>query len=708
MRAGLAAVSCLLALSCERGVTGEGYGQLTVNMGFGSPEEIQVKSPTAPPADMVFSLSIVSQDLQHTYTVDDHRTLAAEPLTLPAGTYTVTASTGTPSNARWESPCYSGSASVLVKPEQKATANIVASLSDTKVTVNFEDPIPEMFSEYSVSFSNGTGDPLVFDSAAGNLGAAAYFAVTGSLTYELNMVNVDGTAYSLGPITLDDVKVNQHYRFTFTIDSESDDQGRAFFTIIVDDSVNTVTYELNLDFSDEHPEVSADFPITNEITIPKGNETSRVLSFKASRGIASLVLHHGDAGLLELGMPQWTDLVASQEVSALQQIGIDCNLVPFGSLEATVDMTDFISSLEIGNYSFMTTVIDTKNSYDQVVFNLHVISPVDAEAVEARPWAKFAIIKGVWFDPNRPAGLGFQYRKASDSAWTDYSGDISFDDATKQFSAELCSLEPLTTYVFRAVSDKDKDTKEISFTTEGAPTVPNLSFDNWYKDGSCWYPNASSSVYVWDSANPGTSSLGVTPTTPEESDVVSGKAARLESATAMGMFAAGNLYIGQFDGLAGLGAKLKWGYQFTGRPIALVGYYKYTPKNIDKAQAPYTSLQGQPDNCSIRIWLTTWTSQFNINTSTKTFLSDDDPSIVASASLYSDVSNPSYVRFVLPIEYRDNTAIPTYIEIACAASRYGDYFTGGVGSVLRVDEFELIYDPYELTEEERALVGYRN
>ena len=50
--------------------------------------------------------------------------------------------------------------------------------------------------------------------------------------------------------------------------------------------------------------------------------------------------------------------------------------------------------------------------------------------------------------------------------------------------------------------------------------------------------------------------------------------------------------------------------------------------------------------------------------------------------------------------YRDNSRIPRYIVIAAASSRYGDYFTGGVGSVLLVDEFELIYDPEELTDAE--------
>jgi hypothetical protein len=188
---------------------------------------------------------------------------------------------------------------------------------------------------------------------------------------------------------------------------------------------------------------------------------------------------------------------------------------------------------------------------------------------------------------------------------------------------------------------------------------------------------------------------------------VSGKAARLESSYAVIKFAAGNIYLGSFAGLSGVGAALKWGYRFTGRPIALRGYYKYKPVAIDYAEAPYTSLKGQMDHCSIKIYLTDWTQQFDINTSTGTFLQDDDPSIIASASLFSNATNSNFVQFTLPLEYRDTDRIPTFIEIVGAASRYGDYFTGGKGSVLLLDEFELIYDPAELTEAEREQIGYR-
>lgn len=35
---------------------------------------------------------------------------------------------------------------------------------------------------------------------------------------------------------------------------------------------------------------------------------------------------------------------------------------------------------------------------------------------------------------------------------------------------------------------------------------------------------------------------------------------------------------------------------------------------------------------------------------------------------------------------------PTYVVISACASYLGDYFTGGVGSLLYVDEFEFVYD----------------
>ena len=119
------------------------------------------------------------------------------------------------------------------------------------------------------------------------------------------------------------------------------------------------------------------------------------------------------------------------------------------------------------------------------------------------------------------------------------------------------------------------------------------------------------------------------------------------------------------------------------------------------AKAPYTDMKGQMDQSQIIVFLTDWTSQFRINTSSKEFVDlDNDPGIIALGQHNSSNTDSGYVKFTLPLVYRDATRIPSYLVIAAASSRYGDYFTGGVGSVLYIDEFELIYDPADLTEEE--------
>jgi hypothetical protein len=58
---------------------------------------------------------------------------------------------------------------------------------------------------------------------------------------------------------------------------------------------------------------------------------------------------------------------------------------------------------------------------------------------------------------------------------------------------------------------------------------------------------------------------------------------------------------------------------------------------------------------------------------------------------------------VIPLEYV-SSEIPSYVVVSAAASRYGDYFTGGLGSTLYLDELEFIYDPDQLTPEQYDIV----
>lgn len=703
--------------SCNQEVIQENsYGYLGIRMDSDLSEDIIVKADAAD--ELVFAVNVSNQSGQTVATEEDHRTVTTEnPIKLQIGTYTVTASNGEDLNAAFNNPYYEGSKDVKIYPDRINTVDLTCSLANTIFSVEFPEDFSDNFDVYEVSVTNGTGSALVLSNApqAGNsleagLDAEAYFAVTGTLTWNLYLKNSEGGEYRY-TATYENVKAKQHYHLTFELGEDQTADGAFIIKVTLDNSMDESEHKLILDFDNSSlPEVSSNDEFAVEsgvpVTTPVGNTISKVLNFSTPVGVSSLRITHDNEVLEQSGLPKSAELIGTSATD-LTNAGIVVSqaitkAVAQGSTEVAVNITSFISRLPVGAYEMTFTVIDAKGHYDVFELVLEVISDVDAEAVSATAgWACFAKLEGRYFTPEAPEGITFQYRKASESEWTEIDpSKMEVNTATLRYTTVVYSLAPSTEYVFRAVSAEDKETKEMTFSTAAAQMVPNLSFDNWYKDGDAWMPNANSSTYVWDSANPGTAGLGVVPTTPEESDVVKGKAAKLQTSKAMGMLAAGNIYIGKFAKVAGLGAELDWGYSFSSRPIALTGYYKYTPKAIDMTKDPYKGLAGQTDQCQIQILLTDWDGMFRINTSKKQFVDfENDEHIIAHGSLTSGNNDNGYVKFTMPIVYRNNRT-PKYIVIVAAASRYGDYFTGGVGSVLRVDEFNLVYDPAELTDAE--------
>lgn len=706
----MSALALLAAAACsnrEQQPTQEGF--LTVSLSPDIETVPMVKSQAGEPVG-TFSLEVTPVGGGQSVVVEDYRTLAGAPLRLVAGKYTVKAFSGTQSVAAWNVPTYEGSTEITIKPDQVNTASINVSLVTTMVTVAFDENTEDFFKEYKVTVATETSDALVFNNQTGTIRDTAYFRAS-TLDWELRMVNTAGDTYRLGPVNIENVKPRQHYQLNFAIEEYTKNAGGGVLRLRVDDSTETKEYQLCLDFdNDGLPAITASFEITSDISVPKGNQTSKQIYANAPKGIKSLVLSHANTDLVTAGLPQATELVDG-DLSALNAAGVAVSAVNYGQQACTLELSGLLSRLDLGSYPMTLTVVDTKDHYCQIPFHFTISSPVEAEAVSAKPWAEFAILKGKWYTSTCPAGLRVQYRKASETAWSDYSGTIVANDAASTFTTELYGLDASTAYVFRVITDKDQDTREVNFTTVGTQSIPNLNFDDWYQDGSAWYPGVNASTRIWDTANGGTASFGCVPTTPETSDVVSGKAARLESTTVtvvvITKFAAGNIYVGDFVGVSGVGAELDWGYPYSARPVALHGYYKYMPKTIDNVDDPYKDKKGDMDSCSIKMYLLDWSAKFRINTSKKVFLQDDDPSIIAMCDFTSNVTNSKYEEFTLPLQYRDSR-IPKYVVVVGAASRLGDYFTGGKGSTLLLDEFSLIFDAGDLTEEQRVLVGYRN
>lgn len=69
----------------------------------------------------------------------------------------------------------------------------------------------------------------------------------------------------------------------------------------------------------------------------------------------------------------------------------------------------------------------------------------------------------------------------------------------------------------------------------------------------------------------------------------------------------------------------------------------------------------------------------------------DDRVVAYGALPDSECGNTDWKQFRIDLVYRNLTRKPTHIIIVISSSKYGDYFTGGVGSTLYLDDLELIY-----------------
>ena len=252
-----------------------------------------------------------------------------------------------------------------------------------------------------------------------------------------------------------------------------------------------------------------------------------------------------------------------------------------------------------------------------------------------------------------------------------------------------------TTYKYRVSVDGTAGSEQ-TFTTVAAVALENGSLENWSQDGSQWNPWGADSSPFWGTGNKGTKLIGKNITLPVD-ESVSGKAAYLESVNALGLkLAAGNLFTGDFD-LDGMNGLLHFGREFSSFPTSLRLYYKYTPATIDMIGdnvGDLASLKGEPDMCQIYIALSDKSEPYEIrnNPSNRHLFDPDDSNIIAYGEFTSNQSTSSYKQIEIPLEYRYTNRTPKYIIIVASSSKYGDYYIGGVGSKLWLDEMELVYE----------------
>ena len=365
----------------------------------------------------------------------------------------------------------------------------------------------------------------------------------------------------------------------------------------------------------------------------------------------------------------------------------------------------------------------TNNIYDDIIFEAAStgVSSTSRHEIWAGHFTAHADVDETQYDKDK---VYFDVRAKGVQDWTRVN---AVRDSEGSFSARISGLTPETEYEYRlAVTALDGGAEETmdapsTITTDKAVPLPNGGFETTSNDESnkykSFYDPASSDETLktkwWDSGNEGATLVGSSSVIcyPDESDYKEGgKSVCLQSRWVLVKFAAGNLFSGHFGELIGTtGGTVYFGRPFAARPTALRFWMKYSGGviNRDSDNVPTAGKKGNYDKAMIRIALGTWDykkyggdadSPVLVNTtdvSTFVDFSTDASTIALGEKIVSsDDSNPAkdWIQVTLPIEYRDETKFPTHIIISCAASMYGDYFSGYDDSKLWLDGMEFVYE----------------
>lgn len=258
---------------------------------------------------------------------------------------------------------------------------------------------------------------------------------------------------------------------------------------------------------------------------------------------------------------------------------------------------------------------------------------------------------------------------------------------------------------------------EGQFETAAGQSIPGGDMNRWAKyngyseeqtAAAVFYPNAGQADAFWSNGNNAITQTLCLPDTLAANSY----AAKLKgfAISFLNMFAAGNLYSGNFE-MSGLAGYACFGqkYEFTARPTALRVRYKatITPLEVLGLKKDSGLTLEDLDRARILVCITDWTAQHRVHSGYGVELEavnafdpeidarTDEGRIIAYGSHWIGASVGEWTELTIPIIYKDKTARPATgsysLVISASASGYGDFLCGSGGNELLLDDIEWVY-----------------
>lgn len=654
---------------------------------------------------------------------------------LSSGQYVCNAWTGDSVAASFDSKFYRGQQAFEITENANTSVSMKCNIANVVVSIDAASVAETGLKNPKITFTSSRGslefDETMFAESKGYFmipskeDAKNYTAENRTITVKIEGTTEDGQAYSKEH-KIENVERAHEYQIALSADQPSINEGGVLIQLvikdipIIDDTVEIFPAPIVKGYG---------FDIAEQLINTDRTFNDQKLYICEYKGTKSVMVSFSD------NFTDMTegDLLNNTYVEQLSAKGITVERQNSKDAESGVDVYEiyvtfpaaFLNALPSSStqYTVAITATDSRNLVTAASLRIansnDAIEKIDdviadpAPDTETNPMAVLATkatLTGTLYNADA-ARYGFKYRKAGESVWneavaTGANGAPRRTRANKgtAYSVTLSGLEAGTTYEYKAFADDFESTNIQTFTTESKYIIPNASMEEWstYLNGNknIVFPGLGSEPTVWDSGNEGAALASETISDKSSDMKHSGSySARLESKYVFNLkMAAGNVFLGDFVKIDGMDGVLSLGRPYNGsHPAKLRVWANYRPSSDMKGTGVSNYLPDGIDNGQIYVALTDEPIEIRTNKNNQKLFSTDDPHVLAYGQVTWTANfgpDGDLEQVEIPIEYFDRayTTKATHLVVTCCASKFGDFYVGGKGSVLYLDDFELVYE----------------
>lgn len=340
--------------------------------------------------------------------------------------------------------------------------------------------------------------------------------------------------------------------------------------------------------------------------------------------------------------------------------------------------SEFFNNVAGGSHNLTLHIedVDGGKANKSIVYNIQGILPLNDD--ECNLWARKATFKANVLN-SAATSIVVMY-SADGTTWDEA---VATQGADGFYVAEGANFSAGKNYTYRLKVDGVECGKALTYTTKDGVQLPNPGFEEWSNDKT---PGG-----LWSSGNNSFVTLMT-----RNTDAHSGSyAAFLDSQAAVGKFAAGNLFTGDFQlNISSMSGVVTFGksFSFNASPKSLSFWMKNKQGTINNGS------QASGTDIYTAMVLITEGNRYAVDTTDESsFLAFDRlsslPGIIAYGYVSDTDSNADWVQKTITLNYVDGweTKTPKVVVVSFTPSGYGDYFCGSTDSEMHVDDVQFNY-----------------